>query len=107
VTDTPTATPTPFHQFRLYPNPLEGGGYPSFRYRLDSPADEVRLRIYSVAFRKVFEDAGLPTAPGVHLHVLDWGSAARDLSNGLYYVVVTVRSGDGEDRRIMKMVVRR
>jgi hypothetical protein len=69
--------------------------------------DEVKVKIYTTAFRKVFEQDGLSTQPGTTLVTLDWSTQGIDLANGLYYVVLSSKSGGKETRQVMKMLVLR
>jgi endoglucanase len=103
-TPTPTPTPDPGTDI-LFPNPWDGNVPLSFYHHLDEEAGSVRLRLYTVAFRMVYEKGGLPTTVGHHLYTLD-GNDLKNLSHGLYYVVLSVeKEGEEVDRKVMKLLI--
>jgi hypothetical protein len=106
-TDTPTPTATPLAAFLPWPNPWDGTGALSLNYQNGTGVDQVKLKVYSLAFRKVFEDNNLVTTPGTWTYSLDWNGANLNLSNGLYYFVVVWKSGKKETQRVMKVILRR
>jgi hypothetical protein len=89
----------------LFPNPVTQGEQVQLYYMLTSPADEVKVKLYTAAFRKVLEQTGPSTLPGVTLVTLDWSQTG--LANGLYYVVVASKTGGKETRQVMKLLVLR
>jgi hypothetical protein len=103
---TPTISPTPVLQSYpvVYPNPVDGTIPPVVRPPFYSGTSAVRVEIYTLAFRKVWDFTkkdvqwGRPDIP-----VSLVGKDGNPLSNGLYYVVVTTNSG----RTIGKMLVLR
>jgi hypothetical protein len=107
ATDTAAFTATPINVNILFPNPVLDKTPLSFFYLLASPAQQVRVKLFTTAFRKVFEEDGLVYSPGTHLYTLDWGKAGLNISNGLYYVVFYTRTGGSETHRVMKLLVQR
>ena len=107
ITDTPTITTTPSVIEVLYPNPVRDNSPVNFVYQLDKAADQVRVSLFTVAARKIYEDATLPVSPGQHLAQLDFSQANLNVSNGLYYVVLWVKSGGNEKRKILKLLVQK
>ncbi len=82
-------------------------GTVSFYYGVTGSVEEARFGIYTLSFRKVYEETSLPTGPGVHPFLFDWKKAGFVPANGLYYLVVTFRSAGQESRKVMKLIVRR
>lgn len=120
-TCTPTETPTPTLTFTPtatpgivnvpFPNPWPDKNDLSaplqFNYLNSQQEDQVALKIYTLAFRKVFEDDGLTTAPGSYAYVVNWSSINATLANGLYYFVIETKSGKNLNRKIMKVLIER
>jgi hypothetical protein len=102
---TPTVTTTPaFFQgpVVLYPNPVKTGNTVMLQLPLQRVSD-VKIQIFTLAFRKVQDQTFPQVSPGVELAVDladKWGSR---LANGLYYLVVTTNQG----RSIEKLLVLR
>ena len=98
VTLTPTATATPFPRLVIYPNPSSGTVPSSLVIPLAASTD-VKIKIYTTAFRKVWEgDYSAMSPPGqtVALPLRDaWGA---NLANGLYYVVVSTDQGTSKTK---------
>ena len=107
ITSTPTITATPSNPNVLYPNPLKDTAPLSFVYQLEATVDQVRVSLFTTAWRKIYEDDTLPASAGQHLFRLDFGQVDLNISNGLYYVVLRVKTGGQETRKIMKLLVRR
>jgi hypothetical protein len=105
-TNTPISTSTPSDHLVLYPNPLLDDSVIGFYYNLDMPADSVKVKIFTVAFRKVLEDAELGAQAGQHYYSFD-REKMNSFANGLYFVVVDWNNGGTETRRIMKLLIRR
>jgi hypothetical protein len=101
----PTATSTP-GLTGIFPNPLSGGAPLQLTYQLGQTAGQVKLKLFTVAFRKIFEDDSLPTASGGQLYVLDF-SKVGSIANGLYYVVLYVKTGGSETHQVMKLLIQR
>ncbi|HVZ79371.1 MAG TPA: cellulase family glycosylhydrolase [bacterium] len=102
-TPTATSTPTPFQENKpvLYPNPSNGGPVQVLPPPYTGTSD-VRVQIFTTAFRKVREDAysNLTYGP-VTLELRDaWGTP---LASGLYYVAVQTKSG----RSVGKLLILR
>jgi hypothetical protein len=94
-----------------YPNPWPDKDSPSaplqFNYSNSQQETQVALKIFTPAFRKVFEDDGLATAPGTYTFSLDWSRVQGTLANGLYYFVIETKNGPGLARKIMKVLILR
>jgi hypothetical protein len=88
----------------IFPNPVSGGGPLQVSYQLGQTVGQVKLKLFTVAFRKIYEDDGLPTAPGGQLYVLDFNKVGS-VANGLYYVVLYVKTGGSETHQVMKLLV--
>ena len=89
----------------LFPNPVTQGNQVQLYYTLTAPADEVKVKLYTAAFRKVLEQTGPSPQPGTTWVTLDW--SRTNLANGLYYVVVASKTGGKETRQVMKLLVLR
>jgi hypothetical protein len=94
-----------------YPNPWPGKDNPTaplqFNYLNSGQEGQVALKVYTLAFRKVFEDDGLAAAPGSYTYVMDWTRVHGTLANGLYYFVIETKKGSNPDRKIMKVLIAR
>jgi len=64
------------------------------------------LKIFTTAFRKIYEDDRLPTAVGGQVYTLDLNRVGS-LANGIYYVVLYTTTGGSETRQVMKMLIQR
>jgi len=90
-TQTLTITPTPAGntQVVIYPNPVTGGGVnilpPAY-----SGSQDVRIEIFTLSFRKVFDQTFQAVASGTTINLPLTDSFGHPLADGLYYVVVTV-----------------
>jgi hypothetical protein len=73
---------------------------------LNAPTDSVKVKIFTVAFRKVYEDTAPETGIGQHLYAFDLAKV-NSFANGLYFVVVYWKSGENETQQIMKLLIRR
>jgi hypothetical protein len=106
-TSSPTSTATPLSQSGIiFPNPWDGRVPLSLYHTVDQTLDSVRMKIYTTALRKIYEDDSLASSAGQHLYSLAWGKAGN-LSNGLYYLVVDeIKSGKDHDR-IYKLLILR
>lgn len=109
-TRTPSATPTGTStgpepaQPVLYPNPVRDGGPATLLVQFNTPHDFVTVKVFTTAFRKVFENTVTFTTPGPFTCVLDTGNfKGSPAANGLYYVLVTTPS----DRWISKLLILR
>ncbi len=122
LTFTPTVTSTPTNTFTFtptpnpnndipWPNPWNGSQPISFYHTLSTPADSVALKIFTIAFRKIYENNNLATGAGEPnnwqtTYTLSWNQLGN-VANGLYYVVVEERRGGNVKRTIMKLLVLR
>ncbi len=103
ITDTPTVTNTPEPGEDLpYPNPGTGGV--TFLHSLTTDADQVILKVFTLDFRKIYEDGTLATQAGQHLYALDWSRAKGTPSYGLYYLVLVEKRDGTETRKVMKIL---
>jgi hypothetical protein len=73
-------------------------------YQLSGSADQVEVKVFTLAFRKIFEDDSLATASGGHLYILNWGLDNLNVADGLYYVVLTIKTGGSETHKVMKLL---
>jgi hypothetical protein len=97
VTSTPTVTatptPTPLSEAVIYPNPSDGSVPAQICVPVRAVTD-VKIKIYTMSFRKVQEldfSSLAPPQPKIILPFLDkWGT---QLANGLYYVQVLTDQG--------------
>lgn len=89
-----------------YPNPF--ASETSFTYILTQPADQVTIKIYTLAGRLIRKLEGLPGFAGFN-HFL-WDGRDQDgdpLANGVYLYKVIVKSGNQQVEVIGKLVVMR
>jgi hypothetical protein len=111
VTNSPTADPTPtatITNFNIvYPNPSDGQTPLNVGYSNSQVVDQVRAKLYTLAFRKIYENDGLDPSQGAHLATLDLKDAGINLSNGLYYLVLEWKNGQKITRRILKVLILR
>jgi hypothetical protein len=108
-TFTPTATATPPNPLVVYPNPWPDpknpGSIISFNYQNNQAADQVELKIFTLAFRKVYEDDTLQTGQSTYAESINL--ANLNLANGLYYFVVVWKTGGHESQKVMKVLIQR
>jgi hypothetical protein len=77
----------------IYPNPSSGTIPPSLVIPL-SAATDVKVKIYTTAFRKVWEgDYSTMQPPGQTVTLPLKDNRGASLANGLYYVVVSTDQG--------------
>jgi hypothetical protein len=101
ATATPVLSPQPGTTPVIYPNPSNGGPVnvlpPAFK-----GLSEIRIQIFTTAFRKVLDVVYPQQLYGPITLTLDdsWG---KPLANGLYYVVIQTSKG----RAILKLLVLR
>ena len=76
----------------IYPNPATGPTV-NFLPPTYSGISNVRVEIYTVAFRKVLDETfdAIPSGKAVVVHLT--GRGGNPLANGVYYVVVTTNTG--------------
>ena len=107
ATSTPTSAPTTSDEWTLFPNPVKDGTPLGFYYSVNGALDRVELKIFTTAYRKVFEKDGLDATPGQHFYSLDWDKAGFHPADGVYYIVVYFQSGGSETHQIMKLLIAR
>lgn len=96
-----TATPVTPAKPVLYPNPVSVGNSTLLQLTLGA-ASNVRVQIFTVSFRKVFDQTYPNLAEGIHnLSIPLVDREGTPLANGLYYVVVTVNG----QRTILKLLI--
>ncbi len=100
-------TVTPSSLLTLFPNPVKDSTPLGFYYSLKNPTDQVKVKIFTLSFRKIFEDDALATTLGQNSYSLDWGKAGLNLANGLYYVVIYLKSSGSETHQVMKLLIQR
>ena len=82
VLDSPGGIPV------VYPNPLKEGVTATVRVKLDSPG-WIQIKVFTLAFRKIYEDTQLDLAAGTRDIPLDIGQFKGSFpANGLYYLLV-------------------
>jgi hypothetical protein len=105
-TATPTATVSNF--LVAYPNPWPSVSSPgstiSFSYQNSQNQDEVSLKVFTLAFRKVYEDDSLPTSQGPQTKVVNMYNLK--LANGLYYFSLVTKNGGQQSQKVMKAFIR-
>jgi hypothetical protein len=79
----------------------------NFNYNVAAAVDQVKVKIFTVSFRKIYEDDTLSTAVGQDKYTLDWGKAGLNIANGLYYVVVVFKNSGQETHQVMKLLIER
>ena len=62
------------------------------------------MKIFTLAFRKVYEDDSLSTSQGTQTKVVN--VANLNLANGLYYFVLVTKSGGHSNQTVMKVLIR-
>jgi hypothetical protein len=89
-----------------YPNPFED--HTDFTYVLTQDADEVRLKIFTVAGRLIYDLDFLPNRVGFNQFRWDGRDRAGDvLANGVYLYKLIARKGDQQMEVVEKLVVMR
>jgi len=101
-----------------YPNPVLGraedpknDGRTRFTYVLTDDADEVTIKVYTVAGRLVKTFKNLPTGVGYHEYprtLYGWDckdEAGYSLANGVYFYKVIARQGNKKIEKTMKMAI--
>ena len=76
----------------IYPNPSRGGPVKIHIPGQDDVSD-IKLQLYTVAYRKVFEQVIPQVLPGSDLVLNMTDNWNHPLANGLYYVVITTDQG--------------
>jgi hypothetical protein len=86
----------------LYPNPVKNDDPVTLRMVFDQPHDFVTVKVFTTAFRKVYEDTVRFVPAEVFSYSLEPNHFKGSRSaNGLYYVVVTTPS----NRWISKLLI--
>ncbi len=78
-----------------------------FDYNVTTALDQVKVKIFTVSFRKIYEDDSLLTTLGQNQYTLDWNKAGLNIANGLYYVVLYFKNGGSETHQVMKLLIQR
>jgi hypothetical protein len=100
-----TPTPVIFSQVpTIYPNPNTGGPL-QISYSLAGNVQQVEVQIFTLAYRKIFQDGTLMTTAGNHIYSVDLAQNGIDLANGLYYVLFTIHAPSGMKRKILKWII--
>ncbi len=111
-TNTFTPTPTPYPNNDVaWPNPWDGSQPVSFYHPLSTPADSVHLKVYTSAFRKIYEDDSLEAGKNQPnnwqtAYSLSWNQLGG-VANGLYYVVLEEWRGGNMSRKVIKFIILR
>lgn len=104
-TFSPTITPTPTLPLPngkpiLFPNPVKRVSAVNLQVPLATTSN-VRVQVFSIAFRKVLDYTYMQVQPGTNLSIPMADAWDKKLGNGLYYVSVEI----GGKRWILKMIV--
>lgn len=86
-----------------YPNPF--GEELALYYRLTKRADEVRVRVFTVAGRKVYESEDAPS--GADVNVFNWDgrdSGGNVVANGTYLVHLRASGPEGDSEATSRIV---
>jgi hypothetical protein len=67
-------------------------------------ANKVKIKIFTLAFRKIYEDDSQPVTSGPRMFSLDWKKLGN-LSNELYYLVLTEERAGGNQQTVMKLLI--
>ena len=102
---TPTIALTTLNS--VFPNPSDGQTPLNVSYANTLPVDQVRLKMFTLSFRKIYENDGLDPSLGTHVTALDLKDAGINLSNGLYYLVLEWKNGRQITRQVMKVLILR
>jgi subtilase family serine protease len=95
ATNTPFPTPSNPAQSRIYPNPLDPGKSGlSIMFNFASYSDNVVMEVYTVAFRKVKSISMGSAAAGENTVTLE-GVKFMNMSNGIYYYIITAKTDSG------------
>jgi hypothetical protein len=95
---TPAAPATPV----LYPNPFKRNGPLNLQVYFAEPHDYVTVKIFTTAFRKIYQSNQSNVPAGVFTFSFD-NFHPSSVANGLYYVVVMTPT----DRWIEKLLILR
>jgi hypothetical protein len=100
-TTVPTSTPTLFGKTNpvIYPNPSDGR--PVNILPPLTKVSDVKVQIFTLAFRKVNETMFSQVQPGVRVTVNLTDFSSKPLANGLYYIRVITDEG----RMIAKLMI--
>lgn len=78
-----------------------------FYYNVTGALDQVKVKIFTISFRKIYEDDTLSTTLGPNKYTLNWDKAGLNIANGLYYVVLYFKTGGQETHQVMKLLIQR
>ena len=76
----------------------------AFTHTVGANTDKVGIKIYTTAFRKIYEDNGLATSAGQHLYRVDLSEVGIP-ANGFYYLVLVEESGGKQTKKVMKLII--
>lgn len=86
----------------FYPNPIRGDGPANLQIAFNQAQDHVGIKVYTTAFRKVYEDNIRSVPQGTFLYDLEVNNfKGGRASNGLYYLEVTTPS----NRWVIKLLI--
>ena len=107
VFGTATITPTAsaINAVSMVPNPITGTSGTHIQIVFDEPHDYVVVKLYTIAFRKIYEDRVNYAPAGTFAYYLDPNKfkGGANIGNGLYYVTITTPT----NHWIMKLLVLR
>jgi hypothetical protein len=75
----------------MFPNPIRGSNGTTLQIIFSEPHDYVTVKVYTISFRKIYEDRVNYAPAGPFTYYVDPGKFKGNLSiaNGLYYVTMT------------------
>jgi hypothetical protein len=89
----------------MFPNPITGGNGTTLQIFFNEPHDYVTVKLYTIAFRKIYEDQVNFAPAGNFIYYIDPGKfkGGSAVGNGVYYVVITTPT----NRWMVKLLVLR
>lgn len=107
-TATPSATATvpvygelafdPAIQVVIFPNPVINSGDAKIAFGLTAPADSYELKIYTTGYRSIRQEKGTQAmTKGNNEVAIKRSVLLKDLSNGVYYIVLKVSDATGKN----------
>jgi hypothetical protein len=89
----------------VFPNPSDGVQPLTFYYNPGAGAQAASFKIFTTAFRKIYQDDSLAFSDGQHSYTLDWSKTGIVPANGLYYFVLTIEGGGQPVQKVMKVLL--
>jgi hypothetical protein len=104
-TATISTTASAINVVSMVPNPITGTSGTNIQIVFDEPHDYVVVKLYTIAFRKIYEDRVNYAPAGTFAYYLDPNrfKGGANIGNGLYYVTIATPT----NHWIMKLLVLR